>query len=70
MSFSTAPGYPTHWQQTNISLENDYSLKKGEILRGVFQMEKNTPGGRELKFQIGVITDNDETKHESHQYNM
>ena len=72
MSFSTAPGIPTHWEQTNISLEKDYSLKKGEILRGVFQMGKNALSGRELEFQIGVITggEAEEIKHESHKYNM
>ena len=68
MSFSTGPASPTHWQQTNVSLEKDYSLKRGEILRGVFLMEKNTPGGRELKFQIGVIAE--EGTHESHDYSM
>ena len=42
------------------------------MVRGVFQMEKNTPGGRELKFQIGVIaeTEGGERKHECHEYSM
>ena len=70
MRFSTAPGSPTHWHQTLVSLENDYCLKEGEVLRGVFQMGKNSPSGRELEFQIGVITDNEERKHECHSYNM
>ena len=66
MSFSTAPGFPTHWAQTSISLENDYSLDKGGILRGVFQMQ-NTPGG-ELDFQIGVIAE--DGKMESNKYHL
>ncbi|XP_076471327.1 protein arginine N-methyltransferase 1-like [Babylonia areolata] len=54
--FSTAPEAPyTHWKQTVFYLgDHDLTIKKGEVMDGVFTMKPNKSNVRDLDFSIDI----------------
>uniref|UniRef100_A0A1B6GLP0 type I protein arginine methyltransferase n=1 Tax=Cuerna arida TaxID=1464854 RepID=A0A1B6GLP0_9HEMI len=55
MCFTTAAEAPaTHWKQTIFYFRDYLTVKKGELIYGVFKMRKNKRNKRDLDFEIGI----------------
>ncbi|XP_059485549.1 protein arginine N-methyltransferase 1 isoform X2 [Neocloeon triangulifer] len=53
IGFSTAPEAAyTHWKQTVFYLEDYVTVKKGEVINGVFSMKPNARNNRDLDFEV------------------